>query len=170
MNSGKIFERQWRKSANKCDGLFYYRFNDSPSAWSNDSGNSVVRFTNYNICDIMMFKSPSLFLLELKSHTGSSLPHNCIRQNQIEGLLKASKFKNVNAGIVVLFADKNKCFYLPIQKLQEQIDTSNRKSVPISYFEENGIEIEIKSLRVNKNYNVDRFVTDLINKGEQNNA
>ena len=96
MNSGKLFERQFRKSCSKVDGLFYYRFKDSPSSWMNGE-NTGIRFTNDNICDAMLYKKPTLYLLELKAHGGSSLPFSCIRKNQIDGLHDASSYNGVVA-------------------------------------------------------------------------
>lgn len=164
MNSGKVFERQFRKCCLKDSELFYYRLKDSPSGWSNGV-NSGVRFTNDNICDAFVFKSPVLFLLELKSHTGASLPFSCIRQNQIDGLMDASKHKNVFAGVICSFDQKQRCFFLGIQKVKELQDSQTRKSIPIKYFEENGIEIDVQKLRTNLVYDVSKFVKEIIEQG-----
>lgn len=157
MKSGKAFERQFRASCKKDPELFFYRLKDSPSSWS-AGGSTSIRFTSDNICDWILFKSPVLFLIELKSHTGSSLPFSCIRQNQIDGLLESSKYQNVMAGVICFFADKSRCFFLDIVKLKELQDSNTRKSIPIKYFEEFGIEIEVKKLKVNSVFSVDKFV------------
>ena len=157
MKSGKAFERQFRISCKKDPNLFFYRLKDSPSGWS--AGDSaLIRFTNDNICDLVLFKSPVLFLIELKTHSGSSLPFSCIRQNQIDGLLESSKYQNVVPGVICFFTDKSRCFFLDIVKLKELKDSNTRKSVPIKYFEEFGIEIEVKMLKVNPVFSVDKFV------------
>lgn len=161
MNSGKEFERQFRKSAKKNKEIFYYKLKDSPSAWGSSS-NSVLRFTNDNICDVIMFKAPILFLLELKAHTGSSLPFNCIRKNQIDGLLEASNYENIVPGVICSFTEKERCFFLDIKKLKELQDSKTRKSVPIKYFEEFGVEIEVKKLRVSMMYDVNKFVESFV--------
>lgn len=157
MKSGKAFERQFRASCKKDPELFFYRLKDSPSSWS-AGGSASIRFTSDNICDWILFKSPVLFLIELKSHTGSSLPFSCIRQNQIDGLLESSKYQNVVSGVICFFADKSRCFFLDIVKFKELQDSNTRKSIPIKYFEEFGIEIEVKKLKVNSVFSVDKFV------------
>lgn len=157
MNNGKEFEQQFRKSTLKIDNLFYYRLKDSPSVW-NKGTQTGIRFTNDNICDVVMYKKPNLFLLELKSHIGASLPFSCIRENQIDGLFKASSIKGIISGIVCDFSEKDKCYFLDISFVKEFKDKETRKSIPIAYFQENGIEIDIKKLRVKKIYDVSKFI------------
>lgn len=154
MNSGKLFEKQWRKSAKDVEGLFYYRFKDSPTSWINNQGKSGLRFTNDNICDVLMFYSPILFLLELKSHAGKSLPISVIRKNQLNGLNEASNYANIKAGLLVFFSSVNKCFFADIKKVYSFIEKSERKSIPISFFEKYGLEIPVKQLRTNYMYDV----------------
>lgn len=163
MKSGQLFERQFKISCKKDNELFYYRMKDSPSAWG-EGENSILRFTNDNICDLVLFKAPVLFLVELKTHSGSSLPFSCIRKNQIEGLLDSSKYKKILPGIICFFPDKSKCFFLHIKKLKELIDSNTRKSVPIKYFEEFGTEIKVKQLRVNFLFDVKSFVDEFVKK------
>lgn len=162
MNSGKLFEQQFRKSVLKIPNLFYYRLKDSPSSWDNKTKSkktkSKVRFTNNNICDTVMYKNPYLFLLELKSHTGARLPLSCIRENQINGLVEASETNGIIAGIICDFSDKDKCYFLDITFVDDFTKNETRKSIPISYFQENGIEIDVKKLRVKKLYDVDKFI------------
>lgn len=161
MKSGKLFERQFKLSCKKDPELFYYRMKDSPSAWG-EGENSILRFTNDNICDLILFKTPVFFLIELKTHSGSSLPFSCIRKNQIDGLIDSSKYEKIVPGIICYFSDKSRCFFLHIQKLKELIDSNTRKSVPIKYFEEHGIEIPVKKLKVNFLVDVQGFVQGFI--------
>lgn len=165
MKSGKAFERQFRASCKKDPELFFYRLKDSPSSWS-AGGSASIRFTSDNICDWILFKSPVLFLIELKSHTGSSLPFSCIRKNQIDGLMDASKYRNIVPGVICFFTEKERCFFLNIIKLKELQDSNTRKSIPIKYFEDFGIEIDVENLRVNHYFGVERFVNGFC-KGDQ---
>lgn len=166
MKSGQQFERQFRTSCKKDPDLFFYRLKDSPSMWGSVDS-PAIRFTNDNICDCVLFKSPILFLIELKSHSGSSLPFSCIRKNQIEGLLESSKYKNVVPGVICFFTDKSRCFFLHITKLKELQDSNIRKSIPIKYFEDFGVEIEVENLRVNYLLEIHKFVDGFV-KGAQN--
>ncbi len=159
MNAGKIFERQWRKSAEKDTDLFYYRFQDSPAAWGGD--NSTLRFTNDNICDVMMFKSPILFLLEFKTENTKSISHKRLRKNQLDGLLEANNYQNICAGVVIYFSKLDECYFLDIKDFDNHMKTSGRKSIPISYCQENGVKIDVIPLRVNRMYNVNKFVEQI---------
>lgn len=165
MKNGQIFERQFRASCKKDKELFYYRLKDSPSMWG-PVESPAIRFTNDNICDLVLFKAPILFLIELKSHTGSSLPFSCIRKNQIDGLMDASKYRNIVPGVICFFTEKERCFFLDIVKLKELQDSNTRKSIPIKYFEDFGIEIDVENLRVNHYFGVERFVNGFC-KGDQ---
>ena len=77
MTSGKRFEKNVKDSIP--EEYFYYRFKDGTSSWG---GNDQVRFQARNICDSMLYNGYNLYLLELKSHKGKSLPLSCIRENQ----------------------------------------------------------------------------------------
>ena len=100
MNQGKLFENQFKKSVSKLDGVWLYRFNDGTGSW--DSGQKT-RFQTSNVCDFGMFCRRTLFLLELKSHNGKSLPYSAIRENQIVGLKDSSNYEGIVAGVVVVF-------------------------------------------------------------------
>ncbi len=158
MNTGKIFERQWKKSVEECKELFYYRFKDSPSSWGTGQG---IRFTNDNICDIMMFDTPILFLLELKVESGKSIAHNRLRNNQLEGLLNASCYKNICAGVIVYFSSIDECYFINIKNFEEHQKTSGRKSIPLSWCKEFAIKINVKPLKVNRMYDVKQFVKEM---------
>lgn len=164
MNNGKIFERQWRKSAQDCKDLFYYRLKDSPTSWGQSE---AIRFTNENICDVVMFKTPVLFLLELKAVSNKSLPYTNIRKNQFDGLLEASEVKNVRAGLVVYFHDLEECYFADIKSLDKFKRENDRKSFPVQFFRDSGMKIDIKSLRVNKLYGVSSFVEEALLAAEQ---
>ena len=69
MNEGKKFEKDFENSIPQY--TWYYRIKDSSSSWSN-SNNS--RFTQKSPCDYIIFKGGKLYLLELKSHNGKSIP------------------------------------------------------------------------------------------------
>lgn len=167
MNSGKEFEGQWRKNAKKVDGLFFMRIKDSATSYGRN--NAAVRFTPDNICDCLMFKSGALFLLELKNTRQPSLSFDRIRGNQMYGLLEAVQINpDIIAGIVCNFEKSQETWFLNIDKLLEFMRTATRKSIPVAFFRENGIQIENKRLRVKYDYNVGKFVYDVLNRKGQN--
>lgn len=111
-NQGKIFEQDFRKSIVLDNpDLFYYRFRDGTAGWAN-SQNSSIRFQAQNICDCMIFYKKNLFLLELKSHKGKSLPLTCIRENQFKEMYEASFKKNLYSFVIIFFSEINECYRL----------------------------------------------------------
>ena len=167
MNIGKIFEQQWHKNANKVENLLFGRFKDSPASYG--SNNNSVRFTAENICDFYMYKYPVIFLLELKNTKGSSLPFSNIRENQLQQLNRVGGLKGVVAGVVINFSSKEKCYFLDIKDVMSFIESSDRKSIPLSYCEEKGFSVPMKKLRTRYDYDVDLFVKFKLSEWEKGN-
>lgn len=156
MKTGKRFENNFKKSVPS--DIFFYRFKDGSSAWG---GNDKVRFQSSNICDCELFDGSRLYLFELKSTKGKSIPFTNIRDNQLKELTEASKFKNIIAGIVIEFNELERAFFIDITKVIEFMKTSDRKSIPLDYFKEKGIEIEVIKKRVNNGFNVKKLLLDI---------
>ena len=89
MNTGKKFEEDIKNSIDST--AFLYRLRDSGGSWQ---GGNKSRFTPSNICDFILFKSPRMYLLELKSHKGKSIPYTAIKQ--LDKLLEVSNRKLEN--------------------------------------------------------------------------
>ena len=155
MNSGKKFEQCFRKSVPS--HVFYYRLKDSSNTWSN--GNT--RFTLTNACDVVMFDGSILYLLELKSTKGKSLPLKNIKDHQISDLLAFSHFKNVLCGLVIEFSECNTCYFIEISLIDKFKKEANRMSIPIDYCQNNGIKIDLKRLRVNVKLDIDKFIQEI---------
>lgn len=157
MNNGKRFEDNFRKSIP--DNIFYYRFRDGTSSW--DKG-SKTRFQQRNICDCMLYNGKYLYLLELKSTKGKSLPFSNIRQNQVDDLMKASRHDNVIAGMVVEFSVLGQVYFMPIDLVKNWFYESERKSIPLKSFQnEPCIKIPGKKLKVNYRYNIEQFIKEV---------
>ena len=148
-NDGKRFEKDFIDSVPS--KWFKYRLNDSSSSWS--SGEES-RFTPSNICDFIVYTKKDLWLLELKSHKGVSIPtapkynpkgkltdYGVIKAKQLDGLVKANE-KGILAGFVFNFRDKEETYFLMAEKVKEFIDSESRKSIPIDYIKDNGILIK----------------------------
>lgn len=156
-NTGKKFEKEWKDSIPP--EIFYYRFRDGTGAWGNsNTEESKTRFQAKNMCDCEMFDGNKLFLLELKSHKGKSLPLKTIRSNQIEELSKASKFNNVVAGIVINYADLGQTFYLHIADIENFINDAEQKSIPLAWCERFGIKVYGQLKKVNYRWNIREFI------------
>ena len=166
MNQGKLFENQFKKSVSKLDGVWLYRFNDGTGSW--DSGQKT-RFQTSNVCDFGMFCRRTLFLLELKSHNGKSLPHSAIRENQIVGLKDSANYDGIVAGLLVFFSDLSRCFFLDARLVYAHWKSSGRKSIPVSFFEENGIEVPCKKLRVNYLYDIGFLINQVMEGNHERN-
>ena len=159
MNNGKRFEQNFKNSIPR--GIFYYRLRDGSSSWG---GNEKVRFQQENICDSIMYDGDYLYTLELKSTKGKSLPYTNIKQHQIEVLLWCSKFANVISGFIVEFSDLDECYFIEINDFKEFYDSNSRKSLPYEFCFKNGIKIGVKKLRINRKFDIDNFIKDVIEK------
>ena len=150
MNNGKRFEQNFKNSVLK--DVLFYRFKDGTSAWEKSE---KTRFQAKNVCDCMVFNGKTLFLIELKQHKGKSLPFQAIRENQLTEMQAYSHFKNVKSLLIVFFTDSEQCFALDINTVNEFIKTADRKSIPISFCEENGERIHCHKKKVNYSYELD---------------
>lgn len=147
-NEGKKFEQDIIKSIP--EGVFYYRLRDSAGTWQ---GGDNTRFTPSNICDLIVFNEGNLYLLELKSHKGKSIPLTCIRENQIEGLMKAYK-KGIKAGYIINFRDIEETYYFSANSMNSFLNTEERKSIPLQRVREYGILIPQEKKRVRYKYDL----------------
>ena len=145
MNEGKAFESDFINSVSET--WFHYRLNDSASSWN---GGDKTRFCPSNICDFIVYNG-NLWLLELKSHKGKSIPLSCIRPKQLEGLVKATT-KSVKAGFVINFRDTSETYYVSADNLDYFMKMETRKSIPLSWVKEFGILIPQVKKRVRFNY------------------
>ena len=160
MKVGKRFENNFKKSVPS--DIFFYRFKDGSSAWG---GNDKVRFQSSNICDCELFDGNRLYLIELKSTKGKSIPFTNLKRNvkdkRLDDLLEASQFKNIIAGIVIEFSELERAFFIDIKNVIEFMNTSDRKSIPLNYFEIEGIEIEVTKKKVNCIFNIRKLLSEV---------
>ena len=152
MNSGKRFENNFKESVPK--GVFFYRFRDGTSSWDS---NESTRFQASNICDCMIFNG-SLFLLELKNHKGKSIPFTCIRENQINELVKAQHC-GVKAGFVFNFQDLEEAYFIDAYTINDYMVDNERKSFPYIWCEQMGVKLENKKLRTNYRYDLNKMLS-----------
>ncbi len=107
-----------------------------------------------------MLYDRQLFLLELKSTKGKSIPFSNFRDKQIEDLIEASEF-GIKAGVLIEFSDIKEVYYLDIATLADYIATADRKSVPITFMQEKGVQASVSLLQVNIRIDVDKLIEDI---------
>ena len=106
MKKGQNFENNFKNSIDKNDSsIFFYRFKDGTANWGPKDNKDKIRFQAHNISDYMIFYRHKLFILELKSHKGKSLPLNCIRNSQYEEMFNASFKDSVYPMLIIFFSD-----------------------------------------------------------------
>lgn len=106
----------------------------------------------------MIFGYGKLFICELKSHKGKSIPFNCIRQNQIEQMQKAAMHKGIICLLIIHFADCERTYAVPIDDFMVMMQGSAKKSANISEIECVGEEITARKLKVNYRYDLDKLL------------
>lgn len=159
MNSGKIFERNFKASIPS--DVFYYRLRDSTASFYGGGDGSNIRFQAQNMCDNILFGNRTLFLCELKSHNGKSVPFNCVRQNQIDQLTASAKFPFIIPVLVIFFPDVERCFAVHINDWNNLVDASTKKSANVAEIAQAGFEVGVTKLKVNFKYDVAKMMNDL---------
>lgn len=157
-NQGKRFEEDWKNSIP--DKIFFYRFRDGTANFAGTK-NENVRFQQKNMCDCLLYDSENLFLLELKSTKGKSIPFGNIRQNQLDELVRVSDFSGVYSGFVFNFRDVEKTYFLDANTTFDYIMTADRKSFPIDFVDSKGIQIKQTLLRTRYRYDTLKFISDI---------
>jgi|GEM_PF-1435797 len=170
-NPGKIFEADIMNSIP--EELFKYKLRDSASAW-NTGGDLTTksRFTTTNICDIQCHDGQWLHLWECKSHKGNSFPtspkynsnnklthYGIIKVNQLNGLMEAYPKKNVEAGFLFNFSDKEKTYFVTVTEVYAALVEEFKKSLNHEWIELHGILIpQSKKKRSKIHYNYELSV------------
>jgi recombination protein U len=140
MNVGKKFEGDVKESILKNTNYFYYRLRDGTGNFAGDK-NENVRFQASNMCDCLVMTLKNLFFLELKSYSGKRIPFEGIRKSQIKDMSRIDHEK-VRAFFIFNFRDENFTCALSAKEVKKYMLTSSRKSFPIDWCKENGIEIK----------------------------
>lgn len=100
-----------------------------------------------NLCDFILYKIPNIYLLELKSHKGKSIPFGAIHPYQIESLYQFSSIDGVVAGFVFNFRDMNETYFVDVVTVYQFYHVGERKSFSLKWTKENGIFIPQKLKR-----------------------
>lgn len=102
-----------------------------------------------NPCDFILYKIPNIYLLELKSHKGKSIPFGALQLYQIESLHRYSQVDGVVAGFVFNYRDMNETYFVDAVTVYQFYHVGERKSFSVEWTKENGILIpqELKRTR-----------------------
>lgn len=159
-NSGKLFEQDFKNSVpGTC---WIYRLRDNASSFANGTN---TRFTSSNICDYLLLDdiSRTLYLIECKSVKGTSIPLTMVRDNQIQGLLEASKHTLI-AGFLVNFRNSNNnTFFISINNFIRMTENMNKKSFNIKdLIKYNALKIQNTKKRTRYTYDIQKMIQDLM--------
>lgn len=139
VNSGKIFEQDIKYSIPEY--CLTIRLPDPPHSFEKRSD---TKFAHKNPCDYIVFDSQNkkLYCLELKTTKYKSMSfedidsnekqNKMIHKHQIEGLLKFSKFDNVESGFLFNFRDEKnnveRTYYQDIDSFRNMCLKINKSS------------------------------------------
>lgn len=163
-NLGKMFESDIKASIP--NSIFYMRLKDSAGAWQGQCENEKVRFTSSNACDCILHFDGVLFLAELKSHKGKSIPFNCFRESQLRELSKVTSRQDEVAIAILNFSDLEETYIVffadIIDFMEESKRQGTRKSFPIDWVSEVGYVIPQKLKKVRFTYNVESTLKEIL--------
>lgn len=157
MKPGKQFEADFKASI--LPDQFYLRLNDA-GGWSKSSD---LRFTKSNLCDCIVHPpiSSILYLLELKSHTGSSIPESAIngdpkkrkagKKTRVERLAEIDQIGTYPA-FVCNFRDYSETYIIGAFYVQQELTV--RKSLSLETCRQLGTMIPQKKLMVHWRYDL----------------
>lgn len=168
MNEGKRFERDFKASVPA--DAWCYRLRDSPVSYYGGSGAEGIRFAQDNLCDFVLYRAPTLYLLELKtvgtpSAALSSLfgkfdpEKSCYKkQRHLQEMAKAEQSAaGLRALVVLCYRRTGHTYAVPARDVLEWVERAaagGRKSIPEEFCINHGTHVAARQLRVNWRYDV----------------
>ncbi|MCM1221143.1 MAG: hypothetical protein NC548_42340 [Lachnospiraceae bacterium] len=171
MNTGKLFESQFKKSIP--DYCFMYRLKDSAQSFTN---NADISFAWNNPCDFFIFDSNRhlLYAVECKSTKLKSMSvqmnkeekvSKMIKYHQIESLTEMSEYSGLIAGFILNFRDEingnERTYFIEISNfnyMMREINKCSFNEMDIILY--NAVKIEGIKKRVHYQWNIDKFLTE----------
>lgn len=142
----------------------------------------MTRFSSENPCDGHIFDGSTLYYVELKSTTGSSMSFNqppdvqekdktkpMIKTHQVKALLERSAYENVVCGLIVDYADRQtKKEYIPggtyfigINTWFEWAKECGKKSMNLQDVQRIGVKIDREKLKTNYRYDIKKLLVEI---------
>lgn len=158
MNPGKEFERAFSESTKK--EMAIIRLHDPAASFG---GSKKTRFSHRNVCDFIGYSHPFMYLFELKSHLGKSVPFDKIitkeSDKRLKKMVELGKHTGVKPFVVFNWRDVgNDTFAVPAFFVLSYIENAPRKSVPYDWTKDNGDLIKSKIKRVRYSYDIEGFL------------
>lgn len=160
-NAGKQFEKDFENSIVRCGMDMYYKRE------KDDMG--LMRGV-FNCYDFLMFYMDTLYLLELKSVKGGTLPYVNIGERKmsketgklettykrLEKLVHLSNVHGVKCGFLVEFRKSEEVYYIPAKEMFTLIsqEGEHRKSVDSKFCKEHFIQIPRELAKVHYRYRI----------------
>lgn len=145
-NIGKVFEEEVKASIPP--DFYIERYKDDTAGF----------YGVTNPADYRLYKYPYLFLIELKTHKGKSIPLDAIRPNQIKGLHKAVQYKGVFGGFILNFRELEETYYITVQDMLAFVNNTERKSIPVEWCRNRGVRIEQKKKITRYTYDLSKWL------------
>lgn len=150
-NPGKVFEEDFKKSAESFEDIDVNRLNDPVG------GQAGVR----NICDFIIYRYPHVFYLELKSRQDNTLNFKEITPNQWTGLIAKAKKPGAIPGVLVNYSDHNEAYFVHINDMVNLRDVQGKKSLHINDARELGVKLQGQAKRTRFTYLVKLLLVDM---------
>lgn len=170
LNTGKQFEQDWKNSIPK--DAYCYRLRDSAATYY--GGNDNLTFSVDNICDFIVYRSPLMHLMELKTIDTPSIPLQKIfgkydpekkryhKIKHITDMVTAAQTEGITAHVIINYRGKvNRTFAVQAFDVLQYSITESRKSIPWQWAAEHGTEITQRQLKVHWRYDVDGFLKEI---------
>lgn len=149
-NKGKKFEQLVRQQFDNIPNVSVDRINDN-----------VGYAGAYNIADLIVYRKPYKYYLELKTIKGTSFPFSNINKKALTDLVMASIIPGVAGYYLIWFINLDLTIAIHCKELYEKIYVHDKKSIGVKSLEEfEYIVVNGKKKRTYYDYNL----TELLNK------
>lgn len=150
-NDGKAFEKLIRDKLKTIRNVSVDRINDN-----------VGYAGAYNIADLIVYRKPCKFYLELKTIKGTSFPFSNINLNALMDMQYAQLVDGVGCYFIIWFKDLDKTIAISSEELYIKIHGYNKKSIGVNSFKDfEFIEVNGKKKRKFYDYDLEQLLDKL---------